>query len=228
MIGNGIEADLFSLLKIKQQLAKVIGFGQSTLVPNAAGTIYVRFKRFKSIPEAAFPCLHGLLATLDVTTLSTLPPSAMGASGDVDTTTPCHIGAIFVDIVLSVITHVDFQTTSYLTCKSLLDMLLIIIYKVRPYEQAAYRLHADGQQFDITRRSLRHLQETLSTAVESVTRTIRMEISYDVKSGAFSVAQALLKRWPPIVIKILGYAPSSASQLDLFLTSSQSPDIYYL
>lgn len=34
-----------------------------------------------------------------------------------------------------------------------------------------------------------------------------MDISYDLRSAALTIAQAFLKKWPDIVIKILRYGP---------------------
>lgn len=40
-------------------------------------------------------------------------------------------------------------------------------------------------------------------AVQRITHAVNLDISYDLRSIALIMAQAFLKRWPTIVIKIL-------------------------
>lgn len=58
-------------------------------------------------------------------------------------------------------------------------------------------------KYDITRPVLGHLNEQILNAIGKITHTVNMDISYDLRSAALTIAQAFLKKWPDIVIKIL-------------------------
>lgn len=60
-------------------------------------------------------------------------------------------------------------------------------------------------------------------AIGKITHTVNMEISYDLRSAALTIAQAFLKKWPEIVIKILRYVPWLQRQVP-FPTKSQPAD----
>ncbi|KAG8969663.1 hypothetical protein FRC03_001535 [Tulasnella sp. 419] len=187
MIGNGIPADVHVLLRIKLCLATVLGYSQAELVPNFNGTHFVRFGRMKSIPKSSQICLRNMVRAMDASTPALLLPAAMGVLGDVDSPSPNPIGAIFIDLVLSLLGSADFRRLPYSVARALLDALITTVYK-----------------YDITRKSLQHLQDGLASAVEGATQIVKLDISYDLRSAAFTAAHGLLKLFPNLVIKILG------------------------
>lgn len=133
MIGNGISADLDSLLILKQQLALVVGFSSASVLDTSYGVRYVRLGQCEKLVEEAFPCLTALVRALDAPTMSALPPAAMGVFGVTDELKSPFVGAIFIDVALPLVTNCDFQTLLYLPARAILDLLVVITQKVSGY-----------------------------------------------------------------------------------------------
>jgi hypothetical protein len=180
MIADGIAIDNFTLLKIKAHLVQVIGFNDVTVVPAPSGhTFYVRFGEVREIPQLAFPCISELLSVLDAHHPVNLAPSAMGSHTEDGHSSPLLVGSIFVDVSLGMFCTVrDFSSLPVLTAKSMLEALVIIIYK-----------------HDFESRTLKHLQQNLRRAVMRALELLLQDISYELRQLALSITQAFIKRW---------------------------------
>ncbi|KAG9038422.1 hypothetical protein FRB95_001279 [Tulasnella sp. JGI-2019a] len=188
MLGNGISTDLYTLMKIKQSLALALGFPEAELVQNADGNCSVRLGRNKGIAPESYVCLSSMVRALDAPTLVTLPSTTMGLAVVPEPSTQCFTGAVFIDLALSVISNIEFRNFQYLHARSTLDALIVIIYK-----------------FDFYHPSIVELQEQLTNTVDFVTHIVQFDMSYDLRSAAFTAAQGFLKRWPNLVIRILNH-----------------------
>ncbi|KAG8954643.1 hypothetical protein FRC04_011076 [Tulasnella sp. 424] len=186
LVGNGVPADIEVLLIIKVHVAQALGFPSAQLSPSPEGARYVRLGSFYGLQTVSFVLLSGLVKALDSTTTAPLPPSAMTNSSSDDSRKDPYVGAVFIDIALMLAVTADFANLPYLASRAVLDALLISIYK-----------------YDITRPALAHLNEQILNAIGKITHTVNMDISYDLRSAALTIAQAFLKKWPDIVIKIL-------------------------
>ncbi|KAG8959863.1 hypothetical protein FRC00_001196, partial [Tulasnella sp. 408] len=186
LVGNGVPTDIEVLLIIKTHVAQALGFPSAQLTPGAEGGRHVRLGPFHGLPKAYSVLLSGLVKALDSTTTAPLPPSAMTNTSSEDTRKDPYVGAVFIDLALMLAITADFASLPYLSSRAILDGLLISIYK-----------------YDITRPALAHLNEQILNAIGKITHTVNMEISYDLRSAALTIAQAFLKKWPEIVIKIL-------------------------
>ncbi|KDQ07904.1 hypothetical protein BOTBODRAFT_180257 [Botryobasidium botryosum FD-172 SS1] len=188
MIADGIRADMLVLLKIKQHLVKVLGFVDSEAPePALEGAAEAHFGRLTSIREASFLCTNGILRVLDAPTFSessstsTLPPNVPNSGP----TAPL-IGAVLVDVVLAVIVSADLVALPYTEIRTWLEALIIIICK-----------------HNVQHSALRHLAGQLTQAAKHVTDLALVDLSYDLRQLAISVAQAFLQRCPDLTAKIL-------------------------
>ncbi|KDQ60796.1 hypothetical protein JAAARDRAFT_173016 [Jaapia argillacea MUCL 33604] len=203
MMADGVEVDVFSLLKIKVHLVQLLGFSDVSVVPSPSGlSFYVQFGELSGIPELAFPCVNELLATLDAFHPFNLAPSAMGGpyAAD-DTTTPLLIGGIFVDVMLSLISETeDLVSLPFVTAKTMLEAVLVIIYK-----------------HDFETKPLKHLSGELRKAVRRVMTTLLQDISYELRQLALSICQAYIKRWHMVSGLFMCDSIETAAQLIISL-----------
>lgn len=176
MIADGVEIDTFSLLKLKVELVRVIGFTDISVLPlEDAHSIRLQFGDVSEIPELAFPCIEGLVSVLDATHLLTLPSSTFGTIGE---QSRFLVGSIFLDVSLSIVaTAKDLTVFPVLTLKSLLESVYIIIHK-----------------HDFESKHLGPQQAILRRAVLRTVEMLSKDISYDVRHVALSVCQAFIKQ----------------------------------
>lgn len=182
MIADGASIDIFSILKIKFHLAQVLGFDNVSIVPASHGqAFHVRLDEFVELPEQSLPCITQLSMVFDAFHPFNLAPSAVGGLYVEDETLfPLLVGAIFVDVLLHTFIHVqDLAALPVLTVKSMLESLMIIIYK-----------------HDLDIKPLKHLYIVLVKAVRRALELVSLDISYEIRQLALSVVQAYVKRWP--------------------------------
>jgi hypothetical protein len=185
MIADGVAVDLYSLQKIKIHLLQVAGFNDVVAVPRATGEgFHVTFSTLEAVPEVAFPCINELSPVLDALRPFKLAPSAMsGPYADDDDPWPLLVGSIFVDVALAIFCGVhDLLSLPILTLKSMLESLMIIIYK-----------------HDLESKPLKNLQNNLRKAVRRAMELLLMDVSYELRQLALSSVQAFVKRWPALV-----------------------------
>jgi hypothetical protein len=182
LIADGIPIDISSLLKIKIELLRIIGFTDIAVVPrNNKSAFYVTFSALTDIVDTALPCVHGLPVVLDAAYSLNLPPSAMGGPyAEDDVPVQLLVGSAFVDVSLTIFCALPtFDSLTVLTVKSILESLIIIIYK-----------------HDFDSRPLKHLQPFLKKAVLRAAELILTESSYELHQVTLSVMQAFIKKWP--------------------------------
>ncbi|GBE81969.1 hypothetical protein SCP_0403450 [Sparassis crispa] len=210
MVSDGVFIDLVSLLKIKDHVARVVGFQDVTIVPTASGhTFHVRFSALGTIAESADPCLNDLMMILDSSRSYDLPPSAMGGLYAEDDS-PCHllVGSVFVDILLDLFVHAEaVGTLSPITLKNMLKSLIILVHK-----------------HDFDSKPLMHLQGNLRRAVRHTLDLLFMNLSYEIRQLALSACLAFIKRWPTIVGNFICEAIEAAVRLMVVLDYERHSD----
>lgn len=182
MIEDGVNIDIFSLLKIKFHLAQVVGFSTVSIVPASSGhAFHVSLGDLDAIPEQSLPCVNQLPKVLDASHPFDIASSAMGGPyADDDTLFPLLVGAIFVEVSLVIFFQAsELLSLPILTVKSMLESLMIVIYK-----------------HDIDTKPLKHLHGALMKAVRRAMELVSQDISYEIRQLALSVVQAYVKRWP--------------------------------
>ncbi|EGN95947.1 hypothetical protein SERLA73DRAFT_93794 [Serpula lacrymans var. lacrymans S7.3] len=181
MLASGIEIDVFSLLKLKLHLVKIVGFEDVALVPATNGrTFHIQFGDLEDIPEDAYPCIDEFPAILDARHAFDLPPSAMASpfTSD-DNPSPGLIGTVLVDVVLATFCSIsDPFLLPVLSMKNLFESLMIIIYK---------------HDFDST--ALKHLDFMLRKAMRKTLEFLLLDLSYEMRQLALSIVQAYTKRF---------------------------------
>ncbi|KAI0797914.1 hypothetical protein C8Q75DRAFT_845203 [Abortiporus biennis] len=212
MIADGVSVDLFSLLKLKSHIARVLGYRDVSLSSSNSGAMfYVTFGDMDDIPEWAFPCLSDLMLALDSSAPMEVSPSAMGGPfANDDTTFPLLVGTAFVDILLDLfVTSTELPYLPAMTLKDLLKAMIIVIYK-----------------HDFDSKPLRHLQANFRRAVR---RTLELllddkHLSYELRQSALSVCQAFIKKWPGIIGNFIIDAIETAVKLLITLQYKVNPD----
>jgi hypothetical protein len=182
LIADGIPVDLHYLMKIKLELARIIGFTDVVVIPkNGTQTFYVTFSDLPTIPEIALPCIHDLPRVLDAGFQYILPTSTMGGPyAEDDTPVPLLVGSALADVSLICFCALpQLELLPIATTKSLLESLIIIVYK-----------------HDLDSRPLKHLQLYLRKAVNRAMQLMLSDLSYEIRQLALLVAQAFVKKWP--------------------------------
>ena len=81
MIAAGVPIDIFSLLKLKLQILRIVGFTDVATVPSASGHMFnVSFRDLAAVPADAWPCLEEMRLVLDAPHSFSLPPAAMAGA----------------------------------------------------------------------------------------------------------------------------------------------------
>jgi hypothetical protein len=182
MIEDRVNIDIFSLLKIKFHLAQVIGFSDVSIIPASSGhAFHVRLGDLIDMSEQSIPCVNRLPMVLDAGHPFDLASSAVGGPYvEDDTPSSLLVGAIFVDVSLAILSQTtNLVSLPILTIKSMLESLMIIIYK-----------------HDLDAKPLKHLHSSLTRAVRRAMDLVFQDISYEIRQIALSVVQAYVKRWP--------------------------------
>lgn len=187
MMADGIDVDIFSLLRLKDQLLRVLGFEDVSLVPSPTGhTFYVQFGEIRTVSRWADPCITDMVALFDSANPYDVPCSAMGGPySDDDSLVSLLIGSPYIDVILNIFKHAHRLTfLAPLTLKNLLKCLVIVM-----------------QKHDLDSKPLKHLQGDLR---ESVRRTLTIlldteTLSQELRQLALTVIQVFTKRWPNIM-----------------------------
>lgn len=191
MISDGVPVDVFSLLRLKDQLARTLGYQDVVMVPSANGhTFHVQFRGIVSIPSAAFPCITDLMLAMDSAYPYELSCSAMGGP-DVEDETVCPllVGSVFVDVLLGLFVQLeDTAALPPLVLKNLLKTLIIVM-----------------QKHDFDSRALRHLQSELRAALRRCLTLLLNEeqLSLELRQLALSSCQIFINRWPNVMGALL-------------------------
>ncbi|KAE9396073.1 hypothetical protein BT96DRAFT_997116 [Gymnopus androsaceus JB14] len=178
MIADGIPIEYNDLSRIKQHVARVLGFDDVHAVPATSGhSFFVEFGDLKSIPAFAYPCVNHLLVLLDAPhQLSITDAELQGFVND--RAWPLLVGSPYVDILLGIFNSgEDLIALPVLTLKSLLESLGVVIYK-----------------HNIENVYLRHFQPQLKRAVSRVMEIMLQDINYECRQVALSVVHSYIKK----------------------------------
>ncbi|KAF8326124.1 uncharacterized protein EI90DRAFT_3071593 [Cantharellus anzutake] len=185
-IGDGIRVDVFTVLKIKHHLARVLSFSESRLMQNVNGTVHIHLGSITSIPPTAYPCISSLKRAIDGPGMVDLAPSAMGFKTVTEANAPCLAGSVFDDIVIAVITSIDVVQLPYLVARSWLEIVVIIILK-----------------HDFDHPALHPLNSRLVDTVKRLVDNIRKDVNQELCQLSLSVSHALLQTRGNWATKIL-------------------------
>ncbi|PIL24081.1 hypothetical protein GSI_13832 [Ganoderma sinense ZZ0214-1] len=185
MVAEGISIDVGQLLKLKEHLARALGFAEVAMMAvGNANHFYVRFNSLDAVRETAYPCLNELMLTMDSAQPYSLVSSAMGGRhSDDEPGAPLLVGSIFVDLFLEAFIQCEnLDTLPPLVLKNMLKSLIIVIYK-----------------HDFDTRPLKLYQAHLRRAVKRALDLLLEELSYDLRQLVLTVCRAFIKRWPHLI-----------------------------
>lgn len=201
MLSDGIEVDISSLLKLKDHLARALGFAEVEMVSAGTGNAFsVRFSNLTAVPEVAYPCLNELMLLLDAAVPYDLVPSSMGGRfADEETASTLLVGSAFVDVFLETFIHCQgLENLPAVTLKNMLKSLIIVIYK-----------------HDFDSRALKLFQPQLRKAVKRAQELLLMDLSYDIRQLVLTLCHAFIKRWPNLTGNFVWYDLRSESLLSV-------------
>ncbi|KAI0093920.1 hypothetical protein BDY19DRAFT_989447 [Irpex rosettiformis] len=187
MIADGIVIDVFSLLRLKEQILEVIGYQNVTLVPSATGhTFHVQFGGIKMISRWADPCIVDLMGILDSSQTYTISCAEMGGPfiGD-DAPWSLLIGSPFIDVILGIFINATGLTSlAPLTLKGLLQCHMIIV-----------------QKHDFESKPLKHLQADLRESARRLLALVtdQQYLSLEQRQLALAAIRLFTTRWPNII-----------------------------
>ena len=191
MIAEGIPIEVSHMLKLKDHLARMLGFAEVAMITiGTTSHFFVQFGSLNVIPEAAYPCLNELMLTLDSAQPYSLMSSAMGGRYSEDEMpASLLVGSVFVDLFLETFIHCNnLETLPPLTLKNLLKSLIIVIYK-----------------HDFDSRPLKLFQPQLRRAVKRALDLLLEELSYDLRQLVLTACHAFIKRWPHLIGNFIWY-----------------------
>lgn len=192
MISDGITIDAIALLRIKENLVRLLGFQDVKMLSSTTGTSFtVRFNDLANIPSYTESCLNDLMLVLDCPQSCNIPPHAISdLCSEDDAPVPILTGSIFVDVLVEIFIQADDLTSlPFINVKNLLKSFTIVLYK-----------------HDLDSKPLRHIHGGLRKAARRILDIALAEISYELRQLAMSVAQVFIKRWPHIVGNFIWYA----------------------
>ncbi|KIK57795.1 hypothetical protein GYMLUDRAFT_228917 [Collybiopsis luxurians FD-317 M1] len=198
MIAEGIKIDYNDLLRIKQYVARVLGFDDVHAVPaNNGHSFFVEFGDLKSIPPFAYPIISHMFALLDAPhTLSITDAELQGFVND--RVWPLLVGSPYVDILFGIFTLslADLLLLPVLTLKCLLESLGVVIYK-----------------HNIENVYLRHLQPHLKRAVSRVMEIMLQDTNYECRQVGLSVVQSYIRKSQGSMRSFVHFAIEQAAKL---------------
>ncbi|EAU88627.2 hypothetical protein CC1G_12019 [Coprinopsis cinerea okayama7 len=180
MLSDGMEIDAFSLLKIKVQLVRILGFREVSVVP-IHDTAYFEIQHGDAlgIPDIAYPCLDYLVPLVDAPHKVELPAAITGSSYEqTHGSTNFLVGYMFIDVVFNLVGTLErLESLPVLSLKALLESVYIIVNK---------------HDFEVF--PARSFQPLLRKAVVRIVDLISKNVNYEVRQLALTVTQAFLKR----------------------------------
>ena len=185
MIADGVPIDAFTLLRIKLQLVRLIGFSDISVTTSSdSNALLIQYGEVLEISEMAFPCIEGLVALVDAPHTVDMPASVWGAYQEQeDKTIPVLVGYIFIDVVFNILSTVEeLESLPVLPVKSLLEATYTVLHKV---------------DFDI--QPARSLQPLLRQTMGRIIELSPKNVNYEVRQLALIVIQAFCKMCASII-----------------------------
>jgi hypothetical protein len=193
MIADGIEVDIFSLLRLKEQILSIIGCQDVNIIPSATGhTFHVRFGAIKAISRWADPCIADLSLLIDSAQEYSVSCAEMGGPLiDDDVPVPLLIGSPFVDVVLGVFkSATNILSIAPLTLKNLLQCYIILI-----------------QKHDFESKPMKHIQGDLRESARRILGLVtdEQQLSLELRQLALASIQVFTRCWPNIIGTLILY-----------------------
>ncbi len=196
MIAEGIPIEVNSLLKLKEHLARTLGFVEVAMIAvGNTNNFFVKFGSLDTVPEPAYPCLNELMLALDSAQPYNLLSSSMGGRySDDEVAASLLVGSIFVDLFLETFIHCnDIESIPSLILKNMLKTLIIVIYK-----------------HDFDSRPLKPFQGQLRRAVKRALDLLLVDLSYDIRQLVLTACHAFIKRWPHLIGNFVVYVSDNS------------------
>lgn len=206
MIGDGIEIDSFSLMKLKIQLVQITGFDGVSIIPTQSRQSFrLQFNEITEISEAAYPCIEELAHVVDAPHYLKVPKSALGiADNHEDEVTTVLIGSVFIDVTIYMLGNLrKLSSLPVLTLKCLLETLYIIIHK-----------------YDFGDTIFHHLQPSLRQAILRSSELLSQDISYELRQLSLSIAQTSITKWHSFLGPTISYVDLTSPVIELICNLS--------
>ncbi|KAF5315600.1 hypothetical protein D9611_004713 [Ephemerocybe angulata] len=178
MVADGVPIDAITLLKIKVQLIKLIGFSDLTVM-TGQDALYIQYGEASELLEVAFPCVEGLVSVIDAPHTVEIPASVWGGYQEQeDRNIPVLVGFAFADVILNIISTVEaLESLPVLPLKNLLESVYMMLHK-----------------FDFDVQPARSVQPLLRQAMDRIIELSPKNLNYEVRQLALTVVQAFCKR----------------------------------
>lgn len=179
MLSDGVEVDSLTLIKVKAQLVRALGFQNVSIVPAGANgrSFHLAHGEIKSISESAYSCFKGLVSLLDSWHKIELSSPVITSSHD-DKEMEVLIGTAYADIPLNILaTYEEILELPVLVIKHILEALHVIIYK-----------------HDFENRNLHVFSGSLRKSVARTLDLLEADVPYELRQVAFSIIQAFCRK----------------------------------
>lgn len=181
MLSDGIDADSLSLIKIKAQLVRILGFQNVSIIPTGTNGhwFHLAYGELTSISEIAYPCIGGLVSLLDSWNKIELPSPVVTTNSHDDKKVEVLIGTLYADIPIQLLaTYERLLELPVLAIKDLLEAVHVIIYK---------------HDFE-NRNLIVFSSQVLRRAIAQALDLVEADIPYEVRQVALSVVQVFFKK----------------------------------
>lgn len=206
MLADGAIVDDITLVKIKAQLVRSLGFRDVSVTPAGVNgyASQLSYGEIKSIPESVYPCFGNLISLLDSWHKVELPSPVINMNSyDDGKGVEVLIGSPFADIPINILaTYERVLLLPVLVIKHLLESIHVIIYK-HDFEGHSHNLFSSH----FFRRAIMRSLDLLIT-----------DVPFEVRQIAFLTIQSYFRRATTLTSPLILYA-----QFFHFKSGSQIP-----
>ena len=201
MLSDGVIVDDITLIKIKAQLVRSLGFRDVSITPAGVNghASQLSYGEIKSIPESAYPCFGNLISLLDSWHKVELPyPVINMNSYDDGKEVEVLIGSPFADIPINILaTYENVLLLPVLVIKRLLESIHVIIYK-HDFEGHSHSLFPSH----FFRKAIMRSLDFLVT-----------DVPFEVRQIAFLTIQSFFRRATTLTSPLILYAQFFSCQI---------------
>jgi len=194
MLSDGAIVDDITLVKIKAQLVKSLGFRDVLITPAGVNghSSQLSYGEIKSIPESAYPCFGNLISLLDSWHKVELPSPVINMNSyDDGKEVEVLIGSPFADIPINILaTYEHVLLLPVLVVKHLLESIHVIVYK-HDFEGHSHNLFSSH----FFRRAIMRSLDLLVT-----------DVPFEVRQIAFLTIQSFFRRATTLTSPLILYA----------------------
>lgn len=180
MISAGVPIDTTSLLRIKQYVARAVGYPDASLTPESSGEFrLLDFGHFVALTRSAYTCLSGLLTILDSShEIDSYSAVTAGNNTGGNSSSTVLIGTVFSDVSITLFLAIEeLLTLPSAVLANLVEALIVICYK-----------------HELESGLTKNLLAPLRRAVRRASELMLAETSYEIKQAALSATQAFVRR----------------------------------